>query len=83
MGLTWAEVQVKASVRSVLNTDKKNVHIANISCRLFPESPRWFISKGCHDQAEKTLKKIAHVNGCHLPENIHAKDIYLVCKLPN
>ena len=32
-----------------------------------PESPRWLISKGKFEQAEKTLRYIAKVNGRELP----------------
>lgn len=43
-------------------------------CRIVPESPRWLISKGRYEEANKIVQKCAKVNGVTLPENAIDKD---------
>ena len=40
------------------------------NCRIIPESPRWLLSRGKTEQAEKIIRKCAKVNGVTLPEKI-------------
>ena len=42
--------------------------------RIIPESPRWLLSRGKTEQAEKIIQKCAKVNGVKLPENVIDKD---------
>ena len=49
-----------------------NVKISNF--RIIPESPRWLLSRGKTEQAEKIIQKCAKVNGVTLPEKIIDKE---------
>lgn len=54
---------------------------------LIPESIRWNLSKGRTEEAKKTLKKLAKVNGKHITDkeleilNVIGKAHYTVCVL--
>ncbi|XP_060567474.1 organic cation transporter protein-like isoform X4 [Ruditapes philippinarum] len=41
---------------------------------IIPESPRWLISKGRYEEANKIIQKCAKVNGVTIPENVVGKD---------
>ncbi|XP_053397695.1 organic cation transporter protein-like [Mercenaria mercenaria] len=41
---------------------------------IVPESPRWLISKGRYEDANKIIQKCAKVNGVTIPEHVVGKD---------
>lgn len=45
----------------------------NICFSILPESPRWMISKGLFEEAEKLLRQIAKVNGNHFDSDAYQR----------
>ena len=64
------------SSQNGLNFDEIRIIFSFI--RLLPESARWLVAKGKKVEAEKTLRKIARINGYTWPENIDLEPLYTV-----
>ncbi|XP_022084076.1 organic cation transporter protein-like [Acanthaster planci] len=57
----WRHLQLAISLPYV---------VAFLLIPIFPESPRWLISKGKFKEATKIIRKIAKVNGTTVPEDL-------------